>query len=110
MSLFYSEKETVETVGGLTKRRLTSYVSADLVRPAHSDAGPRYTGMDLARLELICELSDTFGMQDEALELVMSLLDQLHGMRAEMRALASALDREPDEVRARITEAVKAVG
>ncbi len=110
MTLFYSEQETVQTVGRLTQTRMTAYLRADLVRPTLSESGPRFSQMDIARLELICELCDEFEMQDEALGLVLSLIDQLHGLRAEMRALAEALNREPDEVRARIAQAVKEPG
>jgi chaperone modulatory protein CbpM len=47
-------------------------------------------------------LRDDLALDEEALPLILSLMDQLYGLRRELRALAQAVDREPDEVRARI--------
>lgn len=110
MTLYYTEEETLQVVRRLNRPRLAQFVEADLVRPALSGSGPRFSKMDIARIELICELCDDFEMEDEVLDLVMSLIDQLHGVRAELRSLAEAVGREPEDVRARIAEAVAGNG
>jgi chaperone modulatory protein CbpM len=40
---------------------------------------------DLARLQLIRELRDEFGVNDEAVPIILRLIDQVHWMRARMR-------------------------
>jgi len=104
MTHIYSETQVVEAVSNLTQIRLTSFVKAGFVQPMHSGEGPAFRQIDLARLELLCELSERLELEESALEIVMSLVDQLHGVRAELRAVLDALAAEPDEVRARIAD------
>jgi chaperone modulatory protein CbpM len=37
---------------------------------------------DIARINLICELRNDLGVNDEAIPVILSLLDQLHHLRA----------------------------
>lgn len=108
MTHFYSETQVVEAVTSLTQIRLTSFVEAGFVQPMHTGDGPAFRQIDLARLDLLCELSEQLDLEESALEIVMSLVDQLHGVRAELRAVLGALAVEPDEVRARIADALSA--
>ncbi len=106
MSLLYTEEEILGSVGRLSRRQLTVWVDADLVRPTVSEQGPRFSQMDCARLELICDLCEAFDMDEEALAMVLSLIDQLHAVRAELRSLAKVIDDAPDDVRGRIASAL----
>ncbi|HEU0222752.1 MAG TPA: MerR family transcriptional regulator [Paracoccaceae bacterium] len=102
MPVFYTEEEVVAASGRLTLARLRAYVEWDCVAPARAEGGYLYSEADLARLELIAELEEAFGLEAEALGMVLSLVDQIHGLRAELRRLAEAVAAEPDDVRARI--------
>ncbi|HUF86128.1 MAG TPA: chaperone modulator CbpM [Thermohalobaculum sp.] len=105
MTVRLTESHVVAVVRRLTVARLHTFVEAGCIAPAEV-AGERVFGeAELARLELLCELADDFGLDTEALALVMSLIDQLHGIRHEMRSLAHAIGEQPDEVRARIRAA-----
>ncbi len=106
MTRFFSEAEVMTTVVRLSRDRLRACVEAGLVAPAISEGGPAFSPADVARLELICDLCDEFDLEEDALAIVMSLIDQLHGLRAELRALARAVEAQPAEVRERILEAV----
>ncbi|MFT7595006.1 MAG: chaperone modulatory protein CbpM [Paracoccaceae bacterium] len=108
MTHIYSEIQVVEAVSSLTQIRLTSFVEAGFVQPMHTGDGPVFGQIDLARLDLLCELSDRLDLEESALEIVMSLVDQLHGVRAELRAVLDALAAEPDEVRVRIADTLSA--
>lgn len=101
----FTESHVVAVVRRLTAARLHAFVEAGCIAPAEV-AGERVFGeAELARLELLCELADDFELDTEALALVMSLIDQLHGLRHEMRSLARAIGEQPDETRARIRSA-----
>ena len=104
MSTHYSEDEVVAIVATLTRKQLVSFVRAEIVLPLQSEAGPRFRQMDIARIELCCELCDQFQLQDEALGMVLSLVDQLHGVRAELRTVLEAIEAEKSDVRTRIGE------
>ncbi|PIE14830.1 MAG: hypothetical protein CSA68_09150 [Rhodobacterales bacterium] len=107
MSRYYSEEQLINAISRLTRQRLTRYLEHDFITPAHSEHGPRYGMADLTRLELICDLSDQFDLQDDAMGVVLSLIDQLHGVRAELRALMQVIDAQPDPQRRQIIAALK---
>jgi chaperone modulatory protein CbpM len=109
MAVFYTEEQVIAAVGRLTRVRLLSFVETDIIRPVSGPEGPRYRPIDIARLELLCELSEDFDLEGETLGLVASLIDQLHDTRADLRALSEILADEPYEIRARIGEALARV-
>jgi chaperone modulatory protein CbpM len=107
MSHYYSETEVVATVEGLTVRRLRSFVAANCVAPDEREGRLVFGEADLARLNLLSELSSDFEMDEEAAALVLSLVDQIHGLRRQLRGLGEALADEPADVRARIRARLK---
>ncbi len=98
----YFEKDVIEAIELLTPGRLERFVKMQVISPMQTDEGPAYRDVDLARLELMCELSEHFGMEEDALEIVMSLIDQMHALRNRLRLMARAIEAEPEEVRLRI--------
>ena len=106
MTEFYSETDVLTAIPRLTLLRLTRFVAARIVLPLVSDAGPAFRRIDLARIELLCDLTEEFDLDDDVLGLVISLVDQLHEARRDLRAICTALAAEPPEVRARIGEKI----
>lgn len=107
MTRSFSETEVIAILDELDARRLTALVAARVVSPAMTPRGPLFSEADLARLQLLCDLSDAYDLPDDALAMVMSLIDQLNTVRADMRALIQAVATEPDEVRGRIRQTVR---
>ncbi|MDE3078748.1 MAG: hypothetical protein KGI94_01785 [Paracoccaceae bacterium] len=97
-----TEADVVAAVPLLTKSRLHAWVAAEVVTPRPADDGPRYGERDVARLTLACELCEEFALADDALALVLTLVDRLHGAEADLTALAQALAAEPEDVRRRV--------
>jgi chaperone modulatory protein CbpM len=104
MSRFYSETEVVARVEGLTVTRLRAFVAAECVLPAEREGRLAYREGDLARLRLLAELADDFGLDADAAAVVVSLVDQIHGLRHQLRRLGEAVAAEHPEVRARIRD------
>lgn len=100
--ILYDTAQVVEMVDDLSHERLTVWTHARLVQPVDSSAGPRWREVDVARLRLLCDLAQDYRLDDEGLALVLSLVDQLHEARAEMRAVLRAIAAEPVETRARL--------
>lgn len=109
MARHYTEDEALAEISTLSRPLLVAFIRAQVIRPVHSEAGPLYREVDLARLQLLCDLAEVYTLDDDALQLVMSLIDQLHGVRGEMRALMQALAREPAETRARISGTIREI-
>ena len=108
MMRVYSETEVVARVHGLTVARLRAFVAAECVVPAEQDGRLAYREADLARLQLLAELAEDFDLDPEAAAVVVSLVDQIHGLRRALRQLGEAVAAEPDAVRSRVRERVRA--
>lgn len=106
MTRYYSETEVVAEIEGLTVTRLRAFVSARCLAPAERGGRLAFAEADLARARLLAELAADFDLDEEAAALVLSLLDQIHGLRGRLRALADALAEEPEAVRARIRDRI----
>lgn len=99
---YLSETEVVARVDGMTVARLRTYVAAHCLAPTEREGRLAFVEADVARARLLAELADDFGMDEDAAGMVVSLIDQIHGLRHRLRGLGAALADEPDEVRARI--------
>lgn len=87
---------------GLRREDLTRWIDSAWVRPTAGAPGQYLFGeIDVARVRLILELRDEMQVNEDALPVVLSLLDQLYALRRQTRQLAEALGQAaPDEVRA----------
>jgi chaperone modulatory protein CbpM len=62
------------------------------------DAGG-WTQLDVARACLIRDLREDLGVNEAGIEVVLDLLDQLHGLRAALRGLAGTVQELPEPLR-----------
>jgi chaperone modulatory protein CbpM len=98
----YSEDEVIATVTRLTRLQLVGFIECDLVQPERSEDGYVFRRVDIARLELLCDLSQDLELDDTALGIVLSLLDQLHGARRDLAVMVRAIDALPEDLKARV--------
>lgn len=103
----YTEDEIVATVTRLTRRQLVQFIEGDLVRPERRGGSYAFRRIDIARLELLCDLSQDMDLDDTALGIVISLIDQLHATRQELAAVAHALNSLPTDKQVRLTAELK---
>ena len=78
-------------VPNLDPQDLERWVAMAWVRPAIGDHGYLFEEVDVARITLIRDLTGTMRVGDDALPLVLSLLDQLYDARRRMREIGAAL-------------------
>jgi chaperone modulatory protein CbpM len=102
MKEHFSEEEALARVVRLERRTLSALIEVEAIRPGQGAGGPVFTPTDIARLELLCDITEGYELDHEALGLVMTLIERLHATRADLQALARALDCEPAEVRRRV--------
>ena len=105
--------EVVEMLGTVGTAELRLWCEAGWVVPAEperpGEPGPVFDEVDLARIRLVRELRDDLGLDEGAIPVVLSLVDQLYGVRRELRALARAVEQQPDEVAAPVRAAFRAL-
>ena len=63
--------------------------------------------IDVARVRLILDFRHTMAVPEEAMPLVLSLLDQVYTLRSQMRAVARAVETQPEPVRSAIMAALR---
>jgi len=107
MIVVYSIEQTLEIVTRLTPAQLDEFVEAEAVRPMLRDDVLAFRQSDIARLELLCDLAETYDLQADALALVISLVDQLHATRRNLEDVIAALGEAPNDVRARIAAVLR---
>ena len=107
MSELFSEDEVIATVTRLTRSRLVWFMEAQFVRPGRGDDGYVFRRIDIARLELLCDLSLELEFDETTLGTVLSLIDQLHAARQDLATMAQAIDTLPADLRTRVVAALK---
>lgn len=93
------EHEVVRVVTGLKRAELRRWVAAGWVAPQREDGEPRYREIDVARLQMIVQVRHDMRIAEEGMPLVLSLVDQVYGLRNELRRLAEAIEAQPEPVR-----------
>lgn len=98
----HRETDVIGLVQGLSRRRLRQWVEMGWVLPALGEAGPSFSDIDVARARLILHLQRDMKISSDAVPLVLSLMDQVYGLRRELRRLARAVEAQPDTVKREI--------
>lgn len=94
-----NERDVLKIVRRLRRRDLQAWIQAGWVRPAKNTGGPDFDDADVARLRLICDLRMEMAVPNDVVPLVLSLLDQVHGLRRELRHVATAIEKQPKATR-----------
>lgn len=68
-------------------------------QPAPAGGEPAFSDLDIARVQLICELRCDLAIADETMPVILSLLDQVYGLRRQIDRLTDAVQEQPTEIR-----------
>jgi chaperone modulatory protein CbpM len=82
---------------GLQRDDLHRWIGNAWVRPDGEAGHYVFRDIDVERVRLILELRDDMQVDENALPVVLSLLDQLYDLRRRMRRLSEALDQTVTE-------------
>lgn len=93
------ESDVVALVTGLSRRRLRQWVEAGWVMPTQYERGAGFSDIDVARVRLILHLLREQKVGAEGVPIVLSLMDQVYGLRQELRRLARAVEAQPEAVK-----------
>lgn len=104
-----SEEDLVREVSVLSVQRLHKWIRLGWVRPERREGAAQFHEVDVARVRLLCDLEHDLELDEDTVPLVLSLLDQIHGLRNELRSMAAAIDEQPSAVRERIANAYRRI-
>lgn len=72
---------------GLKVQVLELWIEQEWLVPEETPAGLHFQEIDVARVRLIRELQSGIGANDAGIDVILHLMDQLHGMRRAMAEL-----------------------
>ena len=93
------EEEVLGTFSGLRRETLHVWIERGWVVPQRGSNGYRFKEIDVARIRLIREFRTALEIDEDAMDVILPLLDQVHGLRRELRRLADAVNAQPLEIR-----------
>jgi chaperone modulatory protein CbpM len=88
---------------------LETWVEAGWLAPHRDDEAADFSDADVARARLIRDLQHDIGVNEEAIPIILDLIDQVHGLRQMLREVATAVSVQPDEMRQRIVAEIRSV-
>lgn len=103
------EPDVLAQIQGLTVSRLRVCIEQEWVRPARGDDGHAFDALDVARLRLIAELTEDLQVTDDAVPIILSLVDQVNALKRRIRLLDEAMAAQNDSVRADIAARLRAL-
>jgi len=89
---------------------LETWVESGWLMPRRDEDAADFSDADLARAHLIRDLQHDMGVNEEAIPIILDLIDQVHGLRQMLREVATAVCTQPEEMRQRIVAEIRSVG
>ncbi|KPH06684.1 transcriptional regulator (plasmid) [Rhizobium acidisoli] len=87
--------------------QLDLWIEQGWLIPEMSDEGRQFHDADVARARLILDLMGDMGVNEAGVDVVMDLVDQLHGLRGTMERLVAAISRQERDVQRRLLESLE---
>jgi chaperone modulatory protein CbpM len=84
-------KQEFLSSAGLQVQTLDLWLEQRWLIPQRTAAGANFSDMDVARAHLIRDLKADFGVNDEGVDVILHLVDQLHGLRRALEQLRGDL-------------------
>lgn len=100
------EREILSRFEELQIGTLHIWIERGWVTPHRDEGQNLYREIDVARVGLIFEFANELGLNEDAMDVVLPLLDQVHGLRYQLRRLAEAVQAQPDDIRRQISSAI----
>jgi chaperone modulatory protein CbpM len=89
----------IRLIGDVQAEELRRWIDERWVRPEGEAQTYVFHDVDVARIRLIRELRYELAIDEEAMPVVLRLLDQVYALRRRLRAAREAIEAQPEEVR-----------
>jgi chaperone modulatory protein CbpM len=86
----------------IDRQTLTIWVESGWLQPKIADHGQQFSDIDVARAQLIADLIGPMRVNTEGVDIILDLLDQMHGLRAAMRSLGRTIEAQPADTQQRL--------
>ncbi len=90
----------------LDEAEISTWVARGWITPETDDGDPAFLEIDIARVRLIHDLRSIMHIEDDAVPVVLALLDQVYDLRGSLHAVLHAIRAQPAPVRDAIRAAL----
>ena len=80
---------------GVQAQALEFWLEQQWLIPEQTSGGSQFSDADIARAHLIHDLKHDFGANDEGIDVILHLMDQIHGLRRAFTQLQEDLQKRP---------------
>ncbi|HEY5207825.1 MAG TPA: chaperone modulator CbpM [Stellaceae bacterium] len=101
-------ESVIAVIEGMRETDLRAWIEEGWVRPESERGVLIFQEIDVARVRLIHDLRRDLAIGNDAVPVVLNLLDQLYAMRRRVRAMNAAIDAQPTAVRRTLRVALRA--
>jgi chaperone modulatory protein CbpM len=91
----------------LTQVEVTAWVERGWVLPDTGERGLVFRDIDVARVRLIRDLRQSMDVAEDAMPLVLSLLDQVYELRSRLKSVLRAVEAQPGDVQRAVLAAIE---
>jgi chaperone modulatory protein CbpM len=91
--------EQIVTLVGCRTPDLETWIAEQWIRPIRDDDGWVFAEADLARAQLIRDLTGELAIDTETVPVVLSLIDQNHALRRQLHDILAAIGNLPPDTR-----------
>ncbi len=88
----------------ISSSTLTIWVERQWIIPEINEEDDAFHDADLARGLLILDLAESMGVNHDGIDVIMALVDQVHGLRAKLQALTDAIREQDDDIAQRVAK------
>jgi chaperone modulatory protein CbpM len=97
----------ITLLGDVQAVEVTHWIESGWVQPDPAGDDWEFHEIDIARVRLIRDLRWGMELPEDAISLVLSLLDQVYDLRGQLRQVLSAVEAQSPEIRAAIVAALR---
>lgn len=89
--------------------QLDLWIEQGWLIPETSGGQRQFRDADVARARLILDLMGNMGVNEAGVDIVMELVDELHGLRGTMGTLMTAIGRQERDIKRRLFESLEEI-
>jgi chaperone modulatory protein CbpM len=98
------ESELLKIVSNVRRVELRRWVEKGWVVPQRREGEFWFREIDVARVQLVIEMRRDFAIAEDGIPTVLLLVDQVYGLRNQLRQLGEAIQAQPGDVQKAIAD------